>query len=60
MEGGLCYGRPALSVRFGDEVRGIELRLDGSEILTEGNTIGSRTGVTGHFANPWFAVDDEN
>lgn len=37
VEGGLRYGRPALSVRFGDEVRGVEWEFDGSEILTEGN-----------------------
>jgi hypothetical protein len=49
VEGGLRYGRPALSVRFGDEVRGIEWRLDGPEILTEGNA-----------SEPWsrFRVED--
>ncbi|QIZ37839.1 alpha-galactosidase [Saccharopolyspora sp. ASAGF58] len=38
-----------------------ENRLDRAEIAPGSSfLINSRTGTTGHFANPWFAVDDGN
>ncbi len=37
VEGELRYGQPSLSVRFGDQVRGIEWTFQGSETRREGN-----------------------